>query len=137
MWLRDWLGLTHVCVERRGSPPLFGAGGTGTVSGSTTNTLLLSGVLSQQDEGIYQLTATNSCGAVTTLPIIVTFDTLCVADWNVDGVVRVQDIFDYVTDWQSQSTGGPVIMHSADVNGDDDVTVQDLFDFIALWSAGC
>jgi hypothetical protein len=61
----------------------------------------------------------------------------CPADFNGSGTVSVQDIFDYISDWSSQSTGGPILIASADFNGTGGVTVQDLFDFITAWNAGC
>jgi hypothetical protein len=61
----------------------------------------------------------------------------CPADFNQMNGVTVQDIFDFLTDWSSQSTGGSVILASADFNGAGGVTVQDIFDFLQAWSAGC
>jgi hypothetical protein len=61
----------------------------------------------------------------------------CRADFNGDGIVSVQDIFDFLADWNSQSAGGPIIIGSADFNGVDGVTVQDIFDFLAAWNLGC
>jgi hypothetical protein len=51
--------------------------------------------------------------------------------------VTVQDIFDFLTDWNSQVSGGPIIIGSADFNGMGGVTVQDIFDFLAAWNTGC
>jgi hypothetical protein len=61
----------------------------------------------------------------------------CPADFNGADGVSVQDIFDFLSDWSSQVSGGPVVLASADFNGMDGVTVQDIFDFLASWSAGC
>ncbi len=52
----------------------------------------------------------------------------CVADFNGDGVVAVQDIFDFLTAWFG---GDP----RADINGGG-LGVQDIFDFLSLWFAG-
>jgi hypothetical protein len=61
----------------------------------------------------------------------------CPADFNNVGGVTVQDVFDFLADWISQSSGGPVNLASADFNGTGGVTVQDIFDFLAAWNAGC
>jgi hypothetical protein len=47
------------------------------------------------------------------------------ADFNRDGQVSVQDIFDFLSTW----SGG-----DADYNGADGTTVQDIFDFLSAWS---
>jgi hypothetical protein len=54
----------------------------------------------------------------------------CLADFNADGHVTVQDIFDFLAAWFA---GSP----RADFNGTHGVTVQDIFDFLAAWFAGC
>jgi subtilisin-like proprotein convertase family protein len=61
----------------------------------------------------------------------------CIANFNETGGVSTQDIFDFLSDWVSQSSGGPVIINGADINGNGVVSVQDLFDFLTLWQAGC
>ncbi|HVU64597.1 MAG TPA: CRTAC1 family protein [Phycisphaerales bacterium] len=52
----------------------------------------------------------------------------CPGDWNADGQVSVQDIFDYLNDW---------FAGSADVNGSGTTTTQDIFDFLNGWFSGC
>ncbi len=54
----------------------------------------------------------------------------CTADFNGQGGINVQDIFDFLNAWFA---GDP----RADVNGANGVTVQDIFDFLAAWFAGC
>lgn len=54
----------------------------------------------------------------------------CPADFNNAGGVTVQDIFDYLTAWFSNSP-------SADFNGAGGITVQDVFDFLTAWFTGC
>ena len=54
----------------------------------------------------------------------------CLADANCDGAATLQDIFDFLAAWFSQSA-------SADINTDGAVTLQDLFDFLGFWFAGC
>jgi enediyne biosynthesis protein E4 len=52
----------------------------------------------------------------------------CSADWNADGTLNVQDIFDFLNNW---FTG------RGDFNGSGDTTVQDIFDMLNAWFAGC
>ncbi|MFN7020983.1 MAG: matrixin family metalloprotease [Phycisphaerales bacterium] len=56
--------------------------------------------------------------------------TCCPADFNLSGVVSVQDLFDYLA---AYFAGDP----NADVNASGALTVQDLFDYMALYFAGC
>lgn len=55
---------------------------------------------------------------------------LCPADYNRDGAINVQDIFDFLAGWFA---GNP----AANTNGVNGIGVQDIFDFLALWFAGC
>ncbi|HVU63436.1 MAG TPA: GC-type dockerin domain-anchored protein [Phycisphaerales bacterium] len=54
----------------------------------------------------------------------------CRVDFNHDGHVAVQDIFDFLNAWFA---GSP----SADFNGVNGLEVQDIFDFLNAWFAGC
>ncbi|HMN40955.1 MAG TPA: GC-type dockerin domain-anchored protein [Phycisphaerales bacterium] len=54
----------------------------------------------------------------------------CAADYNLNGVVEVQDIFDFINGWLA---GDP----HADTDDSASLSVQDIFDFINLWLAGC
>jgi hypothetical protein len=63
--------------------------------------------------------------------------TACPADFNGMNGVSVQDIFDFLADWNSQAAGGPVILATADFNWTDGITVQDIFDFLSAWNSGC
>lgn len=56
--------------------------------------------------------------------------TECAADFNGDGSVSVQDIFDMLAAYFSGSA-------AADVNGDGGLTVQDIFDYLLLYFTGC
>jgi hypothetical protein len=49
------------------------------------------------------------------------------SDFNVDGVVNVQDIFDYLESWVAGA-------ERADFNRDGATSVQDIFDFLSAWS---
>lgn len=55
---------------------------------------------------------------------------LCNADFNCEGSVSVQDIFDFLAAWFSGAD-------NADFNLSGEITVQDIFDFLAAWFVGC
>jgi len=72
-----------------------------------------------------------TAGSITSVAAAVsTPGTLCRADYNRDGSVGVQDIFDFLAAYFSNSP-------AADINGVGGVTVQDIFDYLALYFAGC
>ncbi len=52
----------------------------------------------------------------------------CPGDWNADGSVNLQDIFDFLSGW----FGG-----AGDFNASGASNVQDIFDFLATWFSGC
>ena len=54
----------------------------------------------------------------------------CPADFNNSGGLSVQDIFDFLGAWFTNSA-------AADFNHSGAVSVQDIFDFLAAWFAGC
>jgi hypothetical protein len=54
----------------------------------------------------------------------------CRADYNLNGVVAVQDIFDFLADWFLQAP-------RSDTNGDGTFALQDIFDFLNIWFTGC
>lgn len=65
-----------------------------------------------------------------------------VADFNNSGQVTVQDIFDFLTAYFGNCTGGedpPCYGANADVNNSGTVSVQDIFDFLAAYfgAANC
>ncbi len=97
-----------------------------TIAGATTTTLTITGP-GAVESAAYRLEALNGCGSVLSTPAIV--GTLPPADFNQDGSVSVQDIFDFLA---AYFTGGP----NADFNGSGSVTVQDIFDFLAAYFGG-
>jgi len=54
----------------------------------------------------------------------------CAADFNGDGHVTVQDIFDFLAAWFAGRPG-------ANFNGASGVSIQDIFDFLSAWFGGC
>jgi hypothetical protein len=54
----------------------------------------------------------------------------CPADFNGNGSVSVQDIFDFLSAFSNA-------LPSADFNGTGGITVQDIYDFLSAWTAGC
>jgi hypothetical protein len=54
----------------------------------------------------------------------------CRADYNADGVLGVQDIFDFLSGWFAGSC-------QSDYDHSGVLGVQDIFDFLAGWFAGC
>ena len=63
--------------------------------------------------------------------LYVKYDPLpCVADFNNSGATTVQDIFDFLGGYFSNSP-------AADVNQTGSVTVQDIFDFLSAYFSGC
>jgi len=99
----------------------------GTVSGATSSSMTIT-TITASDLGTYTVIIANSCGSVTS--IASHLGATCSADFNLDGVVAVQDIFDFLTAWFAADS-------RADWNGVDGITVQDVFDFLSSWFAGC
>jgi glucose/arabinose dehydrogenase len=73
---------------------------------------------------------TGGGGATATGARILRLRYRCPADFNADGTVSVQDIFDFLAAY----FGG---LASADFNGVGGVTVQDIFDFLAAYFSPC
>jgi hypothetical protein len=54
----------------------------------------------------------------------------CLPDFNCNGILEVQDIFDYINAWFATNP-------RADFNYSGGIEVQDIFDFLNAWFAGC
>jgi hypothetical protein len=52
----------------------------------------------------------------------------CRADWNADGSLSVQDLFDFMFNW---------FAGRADFNQDGATSLQDLFDYLGQYLVGC
>jgi hypothetical protein len=52
----------------------------------------------------------------------------CRCDWNGNGQLEVQDIFDFINGW---------FAGNGDINSDGVLNVQDIFDMLNCWLAGC
>lgn len=96
------------------------------VSGSSTPVLRLTGLPINQP-GTFACTVSNACGSDTSAAAALA---LCLADFNCSQTVSVQDIFDFLPAFFSQSS-------AADLNGVGGVTVQDLFDFLTSYFQRC
>jgi hypothetical protein len=63
-------------------------------------------------------------------PPLFSFALACPADFNRSGDISVQDIFDFLSAWNTRSP-------ACDFGDDGDITVQDIFDFLSAWNDGC
>jgi hypothetical protein len=72
---------------------------------------------------------TGACFVTLSDSVSVTAEFRCKADYNNDGMLAVQDIFDFLNGWFA---GNP----AADFNGGG-LSVQDIFDFLNEWFSGC
>jgi hypothetical protein len=59
--------------------------------------------------------------------VVIIQRSVCPADFNGEGGVTVQDIFDFLAQWNVSNP-------ATDFNGIGGVTVQDIFDFLAAWN---
>lgn len=122
---------------RNGIPVVDGLGGAGPGGGIVTGAartmyapapvrLMITDVRAG-DVGEYSVGLSNLCGSLQSEPIAVS---LCIADFNGQGGISVQDVFDMLAAYFS---GDP----HADINASADLTVQDIFAFLAAYFAGC
>lgn len=99
------------------------------VTGAAARTLTLSGV-DLDDAGEYDVVMTTSCGSVTSEPATVGVFICRSADFNLDGSVTLQDLFDFLAAYFS---GNP----RADFNQAGGIGVQDILDFLTSWFIRC
>lgn len=103
-----------------------------TITGATEPTLTLFN-LGAASEGDYSCTVTDQCGnAVISDSAALTIGgpACCAADFNADGTLSVQDLFDFLSAYFASDP-------AADFNDVGGITVQDIFDFLNAWFAGC
>lgn len=79
---------------------------------------------------IFRCVISNACNQVASSEVTLSFNPPCLADYNQDDSLSVQDIFDFLFGY---FTSDP----RADVNSSGDVTVQDIFDYLAAYFSGC
>ncbi|HVU65446.1 MAG TPA: PQQ-dependent sugar dehydrogenase [Phycisphaerales bacterium] len=96
--------------------------GTDTAHLSITNSV-------QADSGVYKVTITSPCGSVSSDPITLNVRVCGHADFNGNGVLEVQDLFDFLNAWFA---GDP----ATDIDGGG-LSVQDIFAFLNSWFLGC
>jgi hypothetical protein len=99
------------------------------IAGAETSTLTISNAQAG-DSGVYDVTMTTSCGTTASQGAQVNVFVCRSADSNGDGVVAIQDLFDFLT---AYFTGDP----RGDFNQVGGVTIQDIFDYLASWFAQC
>jgi hypothetical protein len=78
------------------------------------------------ESGVYDCVVSNCCDTATSAPARLN---VCAADFNCNGSLQVQDIFDFLNAWFNGSA-------AADFNGGG-LAVQDIFDFLTAWFGGC
>ena len=86
--------------------------------GNTSNTLGLTAYTTYVNAGKSEPAVMDTA----TLPL------LCRCDWNQNGTIEVQDIFDFLGGWFTLN---------GDFNADGTTTVQDIFDFLTCWFGNC
>ncbi len=97
------------------------------IMGENSATLVIDPV-GPADSGVYDAVVINSCGFVASAGA--TLRVFCRADFNMSGVVSVQDIFDFLAAYFATDP-------RADFNRSGAISVQDIFDYLAAYFAGC
>lgn len=100
----------------------------GRVSGAGTAELSIDDAL-ESDTGVYQVTITSPCGSIMSEAVLLTVRPCVHADYNGNGEVEVQDLFDFLNEWFA---GDP----AADIDGGG-VSVLDIFAYLDAWFIGC
>lgn len=112
----------------------FTPGGS-VIIGSDTDTLTVGGV-SDLDSGVYTCIAIGPCGQAVSNGVQLT---VCLSDYNCDGLTDVLDLLDFLADYSvCDGLPGPCgTLGEADVNRDGFVDILDLLDFLQAFSNGC
>ena len=96
-------------------------------SGTQTSTLVIDAA-ELSHAGEYRLRVTNPCG--TAFSSIATLSVRCAGDFNEDGGIDGQDLFEFFDAWVDG-------LSSADVNADGGTDGADIPAFFARWESGC
>jgi len=98
----------------------------GRVSGATTAALRVLPA-AMGDQGYYRIVASNGCAST---DAIMHVTVVCRADFDLNGLVQVQDLLAFLSVWFAHGAG-------ADFDGDGTIAVTDIFAFQTAWFAGC
>lgn len=104
----------------------------GRVSGSATGTLSLQAVTTS-DAGVYDCVATNACGEVASVGVILS---ACTADFVCPSEVDADDLFAFLDLWfaeMGQPAPTPPNAFGSDLNASGSVDADDLFAFLDAW----
>ncbi len=127
----DCYGLGASRYELSGGSALRGKLGSGSAALTTASGTSVPATAAGDNAFAFQWTVTLAPGQTRVISSKYGYgQSTCRADFNNDGVVSVQDIFDFLASWFAQGT-------FADFNLDGSVGVQDIFDFLGVWFAGC
>lgn len=132
----DWAGPLSYQWKWSTTPLADGTGPNGEViSGATSPTLSITN-LQTANRGNYSVKVANPCGYATSVQSSVGS---CASDHNGNGMLEVQDIFDFLNDWFAVCIDplAPTCAATADFNNSGALEVQDIFDFLNGWFAGC
>jgi glucose/arabinose dehydrogenase len=84
----------------------------------------------EDDSGMFQVAITSPCGSVTSDMVSLTIRPCDHADFNGDGTIEIEDLFDFINAWLA---GDP----AADIDGNGQLAVQDIFAYLNAWFLGC
>jgi hypothetical protein len=98
----------------------------GTVAGSSTPTLSLTGV-GPAAATAYRAVITSTCGEITTVPATLR---ICRADFNCDGIVNSTDVSEFINQWFTDQVEGTFI---TDIDANGVVNSTDVSEFINWW----
>lgn len=110
------------------------------ISSVDTPVLIISGA-TIADNGMYTCMITNACGSTLSDPfaLAVTFDDICIADYNNDTIVDILDLLDFISDLSDcESMPSPCgTFGSPDITGDTMIDILDFLEFMDAFASGC
>jgi hypothetical protein len=128
------LGYGGLSYQWRKDGVSLALGPTGTGSRIVSNGVSLHVVnANETDEGAYECVLSNGCGATVSRPATLTVVGACPPcppDFNSDGVLNSQDVFDFLTAFFGADA-------TADFNRDAVINSQDFFDYLGAFFTGC